>query len=219
MKEPVVVGYCSGEQVDARFNRSLVRLIFAEERIFPPDGGVIHIRSGPRVAAARNAIVRTFLTERPNANWLLMLDSDMVFEPDLVDRLLNVSQDNDVKIVGGLCFGGGYTNEIFPTMYMMEGENIGPIADIPEDKLVRVDGTGAACLLVHRSVYDAMIGKFEDPHQWFAETIWHGKEIGEDLSFCLRAKLCGFDTYVHTGIQVGHARTKVLGINDWNDAS
>jgi hypothetical protein len=214
----VVVGYCSGEQIDAMFMRSMIRLLAQEKRIQPPEGGIIHIRSGPRIASARNQIVRDFLHNKPDAEWLLMLDTDMTFASDLVERMLNAADPVKTPILGALCFGGGYTEGIFPTMYKMVGDTLGSVPDVPDNQLVDVDATGAACLLVHRSVYEAMIGKFGEPQQWFVESVWNGREIGEDISFCLRAKLCGFTTRVHTGIHVGHARTKVIGINDWNEA-
>jgi hypothetical protein len=35
--------------------------------------------------------------------------------------------------------------------------------------------------------------------------------MGEDLTFCMRAAAAGLPIHVHTGIQVGHVKTTVLG--------
>jgi len=39
----------------------------------------------------------------------------------------------------------------------------------------------------------------------------NGRRVGEDLSFCLRARSAGVPVNVHTGVQVGHVKSRMLG--------
>lgn len=216
-----LIGFCSGGSVSDLFLRSILRLVQWENehhpgRITPPDGGIVHIRSGPRIASARNAVVRTFLADKPKAEWLLMLDTDMVFEPDLLDHLISVADRDDRPIVSALAFGGGYGETIFPTMYRMGYAGLKVMETFPPDELVAVDGTGAACLLLHRDALVKVGQAYAPPYPWFVEAESNGMEIGEDLAFCIRARRCGLPIYVHTGIQVGHVKPKVLTIADWH---
>ena len=54
------------------------------------------------VADARSEIVQLFLTS--DAEWLFMVDTDMGFEPDTVDRMVISAEQNQVKVLGGLAF-------------------------------------------------------------------------------------------------------------------
>lgn len=197
-------------------------------------GGTMKMSSGPRIAEARSQLVDTFFADPglSRASWLLMIDSDMTFEPTLVEQLLAHADPERVPILGGLCFAGGRDHDPYPTIYeeveatTPDGKpfvGIRPIHDYPEDALVKVGGTGAACLLVHRQVFVAMSHPWpkgfgtttdgsKNPYPWFAEGLVtpDGEPIGEDIAFCRRASQLGIPIHVHTGIKLGHIKTFVL---------
>ena len=213
----VYVGYVHPDQVDAMWAGSMLNLVMADakgpNRIVNA-GGLVHVGSGPRIATARNDVVRAFLlTETP---WLFMVDTDMVFQSNVLDQYLEHADPNEVPILGGLCFAGGKGATIKPTLYRVmqtpEGELVYTrIENYPRNAMCKVDATGAACLLVHRSVFERMTDKFGHlAHPWFAESETQSKELGEDMVFCLRAKSLGIPTHVHTGIKVGHRKMHVL---------
>lgn len=193
------------------------------------DGGLISLSSGPRIAEARNIVVDKFAERHPNAEWLLMLDSDMTFDSDLIEKMLEVANPQTVPILGALCFCAGSNDEgPYPTIYReIRGPDnyvhVAPMKDYPKDQLVKVGGTGAACLLVHRGVFAAMnqpwpkgFGTREDgtsnPYPWFSEGLVSpdGRQLGEDIAFCRRAQLLGIPVHVHTGIKVGHVKSNLL---------
>lgn len=87
------------------FSRSLVALQGYDLRGADlPDGSKIGgngrfayhlpIESGANIVTARNRIVRVFL-ENTDAEWLWMVDSDMTFEMDTLDRLLEVADKTE----------------------------------------------------------------------------------------------------------------------------
>ena len=176
-------------------------------------GGYISLRSGPNIAGARNKVVEQFL--RGDAEWLLFLDSDMVPAPDTAERLVQAADPVERPIVGGLCFGAkddfdGYS-EYFPTLYRFtsEGSSL-RFQEWPEDDWVKVDGTGAACLLIHRDVLEKIGSENPEPFRWFQEIVVNGRPWSEDMTFCLRAAVAGFPIWVHTGIQVGHVKDRIV---------
>lgn len=214
----IAIGYISPGQVATRFMDSYVDLVLTDTRITAR----ISLVSGPRISAARNDVVRTFLTLPSKPQWLLMLDSDMSFNSDITEKLLQVANEKTSPVVGGLCFGGGRVGTPFPTLYRMvdptkrKGKVTEVIENYPKDALCKVDATGAACLFIHRDVLVQMKDKFstmgdghENPHPWFQETVYKGHEYGEDWTFCMRLKQMNIPLYVHTGIKLGHVKTQL----------
>jgi hypothetical protein len=227
----VFIAYAHPEQIDAEFHGSLMDLIWADavgKRRIVGHGGYIRMSSGPRIAATRNKLVKQFLGRPESAEWLWMVDADMTFTPDIVDRLLASADKNERPIVGGLCFAGGRGPFAYPTLYRFAKDIHGAplcmrIEDYPRDALLRVDATGAACLLVHRSVFQAILANRPNTaFPWFAEAelpnpAGEAREIGEDITFCMRAAEAGFPVYVDTSIRVGHRKMFVLDEYEYDE--
>lgn len=188
--------------VTTEFHDSLLHLVL-EKGI----GGRISAQSGPRIASSRNEIVRSFL--KTNREWLWMVDTDMVFGSDTLQRLL----DADREIVGALCHGQDPSGNVFGVAHEFTETGMRRIADLPDDELIEVDATGAACLLVHRDVFAKLEANADNPlYPWFQEgRTLGGLEVGEDVCFCLKAKEQGYQIFVHTGIKVGHKKSTVVG--------
>lgn len=233
----VVIAYCHpvGE-VNSRFHTSVIDLIVRDAMLGGPitqAGGHLPMSSGANIVTARNKVVKTFL-EDTTAEWLWWLDADMTFPPDTLDRLLASADRKQRPIVGGLCFAllKGQHQEIVPTLYgFSQAQQLVRYNGFPEDQLVQVVGTGSACLLIHRSVFEAIadlkVGdeiaaatgqpadakRFPPPWPWYAETIsganW-GDSISEDLTFCIRAAQAGFPIFVDTSIEIGHVKPVVI---------
>lgn len=231
-KGKVVVGWCRRPEVSGEFFESLYATLLVDHnrpdpRLLGPGAGFIGLASGPRIVDGRTQIVDSFLGNAAirEAEWLWMLDTDMVFEPDTLYRLLDVADPIKRPIIGALCFAGGYSGEMWPTIYRLvkhDGHSgVERVLDYPRDSLMPVGATGAACLLVHRSVLMAMarphpagFGTFPDgtpnPHPWFVEGINNGQSFGEDVAFCMRANALKLPIHVHTGVKIGHVKTHVL---------
>lgn len=217
----LTIGYCHAGQVPHEFTQSLVGLCLddhgREHPRFLNGMATIAVQSGPRIAWARNEIVRTFL-EATNSEWLLMVDSDMVFGPDALNLLLEVAHPSRTPIVGGLCFGGGRSGIMFPTLYRLRTpteenpEVVEIIEDYPRDALVKVDATGAAFLLMHRGALKRIGERFEaTTYPWFIEGwTYKGVQFGEDWAFCVRARELNIPIHVLTAAKVGHVKSMVL---------
>src|SRR6266702_709882 len=150
----VAVAYVyNGKDVAYSWHHSMIELIgydmCHEGRIIR--GGYVAMRCGTDgLVEARNKAVRLFLKEGL-ADWLLAA-------ADPVER----------PVVGGLAFTqkeeepdgmGGWRCRAAPTVFDWTVLDDGQMGfsvrwKYPPDQLVRVAGTGAACLLVHRSVFE-----------------------------------------------------------------
>jgi len=182
-------------------------------------GGWLGIRcyGADGIAGARDKAVAQFLAES-NVEWLWWVDTDMGFAPDTLDRMLAVADPVERPIVGALCFAqkqhttdgmGGWVTTLVPTVYDWVEINDGgeqgfrSRLEYPVNTLLRCAGTGAACILIHRTVLAQVVEKFGACYER-AKNPTTGQRIGEDLSFCMRAGALDIPVYVHTGIRTSH---------------
>jgi len=213
VKGTVAVGYCYGQEVASGFCNSLAGMLAHELTAGSHLRTLLPVYSGVNISSGRNEIVEQFLAG--DAEWLLMLDADMTFDRFLVERLVDAADAKTAPIVGALAFGVN-DGELFPTLYsMVEAEDGGPqtirFLDFPEDELFQVVGTGAACVLIHRRVFEVVAAKqFSQAYPWFQEGEIRNSRVSEDMTFMLRAGQLGFPVHVHTGISVGHQKSYVL---------
>lgn len=213
----VIVAWMSDGTVTHDFCRSLANTIQAEpDRI----AGMIALPSGPNLSASRNKVARMFLDT--DAEWLWMVDADMKFPHDTLARMLTVADSEETPILGALCFGQRHTAdrlEYFTTMFSRDDSGgVWRLEDYPAETLLTLDATGTGCLMVHRTVFETVAEHYPEPLQWFAEEVneW-GALNSEDVTFCFRARKCGFPVKVHTGIKVGHVKPRVVDESVYQD--
>jgi hypothetical protein len=215
-KGKVVLGYVHPTEVAVSFHESVLGLVmhdFNHDRRIVDGGGRLARYSSANISNARNGIVRHFL-DGTKAEWLWFVDADMSFPPDTLDRLLVEADATRAPIVGGLCFGTD-EGQLFSTLYdltMCEDGRPQMVRynDWPENTMFQVTATGAACLLIHRTVLEALRARHAEPFPWFAESVLGDSPMGEDINFCLRAGAAGFPVFVHTGVEIGHAKAHIL---------
>lgn len=213
--ESVLIGYCHPGHVDGMFHDSLMGVLlwdYAHHARVLKYGGYASLMTGPRIAAGRTSIVEAFLDHPNQPDWLWFLDTDMAFPADTLERLLESADKDSRPIVGGLCFGGGRDGKLFPTIYTVTeaGDNMSRLEDYPRDALCKVDATGAACILIHRSVLTEMAKHYPAPYPWFQDVVINGMQFGEDVTFCLRARKLGIPVYVDTAVKIGHVKSHVI---------
>jgi hypothetical protein len=233
--EKVVIGYLHPGDYSAAFGESLLDLMqydLATSRRLEAPGGRLSFRASANLSTPRNRIVEQFLAHG-RADWLLMLDSDMTFAPDLLDRLLEYADPDKAPIVGALCFGFDEQGDVQPTLYGLV-ENPEHPEDLDRlqviryhewtpDAMYQVAGTGAACLMIHKSALERVrdfvrpsgIVGFDDAYPWFQETKHDGRPVGEDITFCWRAIQAGMPVYVNTAVQCGHVKDRVLTMESY----
>lgn len=218
----VIPAFLHGEQVSAIWHFSMMELYMRDmlgggQLLGPPLSGHVGTQKLPE---GRNQCCRHFLDETPG-EWLWFIDTDMGFGPDIVQKLVDAADPVERPIVGGLCFGYmlrdendkttnefyGRELEILPTMYLFQDGQLGRFTDYPDDELVQVSATGAACLLIHRDVLAKMRAEIGD--RWFHQLPHPDREYamtGEDIAFCAKAAKAEVPIYVHTGAKTSHEK-------------
>lgn len=236
--DKVTVAYPHGQSVDALFHASMLRWVFYDfhhhQRLLHVDGDKLNIDTvsmGPMVAAARNELVRRFLTT--DGEWLLFIDTDMYFPNTAVDDLFAIADPTTAPIVAGYCMTvhqvNQYTDEFYtlPTIYFQlengtfarpTEEDVSKLVELDHSPVLEADATGCAFLLVHRSVYEKI--RDEDPdlqagrekfYVWFSETEQLGVPISEDITFCMRAQALGFPKpKIATNVRILHRKAVAL---------
>lgn len=228
VSEKVIVSYLYPGPVQGEFMESMIHLFMYDASLHKRivnGGGFMANKAGANLSGPRNDLIERFL-EYGKADWLWMVDSDMVFRPDIVEKLLEYADPEKAPIVGGLCFGFDGDGAIQPTLYGLHKDD-----DDPEMKVIRfhtwepdamfqVAATGAACLLIHKSALAKMAdyneGKgFNRAFPWFQETELNGRPVGEDITFCWRAGMCEIPIFVNTAVQLGHVKQRTLTMESY----
>lgn len=146
------------------------------------------------IPKARNFIWNAFLLES-DLPYLMMLDSDIMFPPNLVDILMA----KNLPIVGGWYKDKnepGHPPVVYDFVERDDGKT-GYNRKSPGKGLQQVDAMGAGCWLVKREVAEA-VG--ESPFTLVGE----GSNWGEDMLFCKRLKEAGIPLHVDWDIALAH---------------
>jgi hypothetical protein len=208
----VVVAYCHPDINVSQFTSTMIALTDYDAAHRKKILNHIAFQGGPRISEARNWLAGKVL-DHAGVEWMWMIDADMAPQPDILYRMLDVcASDPKIRFLGALAFIGGRTWDLRPNIYTEPRPGHFELAhEYPEDALVKVAATGAACMLVHREVLEE-IRKIhgDEPKTWFKEVERQGNDYGEDITFCQRVREVGYDVYVHTGIEIGHIKAMPL---------
>jgi hypothetical protein len=223
----VLLGYLHPNEVSASFHKSLLDLIGYDlsgpRRLY--SWAMIKCGSGG-IPQGRNDLASEFL--KGTCEWLFMIDADMGFDPATLTMLLSVADKDERPIVGGLAFAqresvsdGMNGFRCFPRPTIMDWvkhddghSRFTGRAHYPVNAMVKCGATGAAMVLIHRSVMERV--KEDQGETWF-EPLRDGAGIkmGEDVSFFVRTQALEIPLYVHTGIRTTHYKHLWLGEEDF----
>lgn len=137
------------------------------------------------------------------AEYMLWLDSDMVFPATTAQRLMA----HDEPVVSA-----NYVRRQLPAKgvaYEKIGDWQNPLPFKSQDHLVPIEGIGMGCMLVKTSILD------EIPKPWF-EFHWteeSNDHLGEDMDFCMKMAKAGYTIKVDTNLsmEMRHLGTWAFG--------
>jgi len=141
---------------------------------------------------------------KDGVDYILFVDSDMDWSPGDVDKLVALDKD----IACGLYYSRKPVdqNRHLPmVMEYVDGQY--EIAEVL-DKPFLVDACGMAFTLIKRSVIEKMFEEYCEP---FNPIISNGDFLGEDISFCDRARNKGFEVWCNPDVKIGHLVTVSMG--------
>lgn len=167
-------------------------------------GDVVYsISASSLIYDARNGIAKQAVIE--NFDRVLWLDSDMDFEPDLMQRL-SARLDEGREFVTGLYFTrkAPIKPNIFEScgyFHDEEKQEVTPLAvnywEYPKDDIFPIAACGFGGCMMTTDLIKRVGEEFGMP---FSPILG----FGEDLSFCTRAKQVGAELYCDSSIKMGH---------------
>lgn len=184
------------DQVPAPFCKSLAQL----QRV---GDCMLLMKMGSLIYTARNDIATSAI--QTDADYVFWLDSDMVFKPDTLVKMMKTLQENDLDILTGLYFRRvpPYSPVLFDQLDI-KGEicHFSEFKEIP-DELFEVGGCGFGCVLMRTDVFFDVQSKHGNMFAPLGNN-------GEDVAFCWRARDCGFKIYCDPSIICGHVGYSVV---------
>lgn len=188
------------DTVQTEFVRSLVSMRYVGEVqfMFTECSLIYH---------ARTSLCKMAL--EAGADYVLWLDSDVIFEPDLMERLMEDIQGRDMVTAVYHGRRPPFKPVIWKTIttgLLPENMVVEQYDDYPEDGLFEIAACGFGAVLMK-------IGVIADVAATFHQTFSPLPGLGEDLSFCVRARNCGIKIWCDPKLQIGHKGSTIINQN------
>ena len=192
-----------GQQFTDGFVRSWTKTVLHFERKGVKFMNAIAYSSN--VTAARNIVVgKKEILEREKYDYMMWIDSDTVWDPEDIEKLIAAKKDIISGLVpidwDGSVGVGNFAADGFLT-WMKK-------TTIPDTKPFEVGYAGMAFMLVRRGIFEEL------GYPYFVQVPveWEGKKIlyGEDVTWCLRVKELGYKIWAHPGVVLGHQKVFTL---------
>lgn len=188
----IFIAVPSMDQVPVQFCQSLAML----QR--PSDETVtIGFEVGSLVYTARNNLaIKAVQAEATHVFWL---DSDMYFNPDTLLRMLKTMEETGADFLTGLYYRRvpPYSPVLFKDLEITDAGCEWHEFDELPNGLFEVAGCGFGCVLMKTDVLWDVIAHYGQPFSPI-------REVGEDLSFCWRARQEGYKVICDPSIPLGH---------------
>lgn len=183
------------DMVSARFAQSLATM----KKV---DKCIVSFLIGSLIYDSRNKLAGYAV--EIEADYILWLDADMVFPADTLERMLKDMEEHpEIDILSGIYYrrGAPFSPVAYKTLELNDqGECIyEDLEEVPEG-ISEIAGCGFGCVLMKTDCLFDMITKKDDIGVWFSPF----GNVGEDCSFCIRARGEGYKIYCDPDIKLGH---------------
>lgn len=175
------------------------------------EGTACAVTKGSLIYSARNSLTKQAIAS--GFDRILWLDSDMAFDSDLLLKL-SAHINNGCEYVSGIYFKRIYPTE--PVLYKTieqrqtkDGLSTDALVyeDYPKDQLFEVAATGFGAVMMTVDLAKRVYDEYGLP---FSPTLG----LGEDLSFCARAKSVGAKLYCDSSIKLKH-----IGLTSYDEVT
>jgi len=174
-------------------NNALVSWLFVDSLLAVAREHIVYTAEGTSIADNKNQI---FERARKKNEDLLIIDSDMVFQPNQVHTLFEHLQTKDI-VTGTAVIG---QPPYAPAIFKRTEKDYKSIE--PQEGVNRIDACGAFFLGISKESIKKMP---ENPFKQIEEgDLLHGI----DISFCMRASAKGLSIWCDSTLSIGHLRMR-----------
>lgn len=189
---------------------------FAQSLIYLNKGENVSVMFRPDslIYDARNLISLTAIEN--HFDRVMWFDSDVVFQPDTLQKLHRDMDEHGCDMVSGLYVKRSLPTEpvIYETIREPERQPDGrilkqivPFTDYPHDDVFTIAGCGFGCVLMSVKLLQAVWNQYGPA---FAPYPW----ASEDISFCYRAQHLGYHLMCDSSVSCGHVGTYIYTDRD-----
>ena len=162
---------------------------------------------GSLIYTSRNEIAKKALLDE--ADLVMWFDSDMVFNPDTLTRMLKYIDDGH-DMVTGVYYRRTvpFTPVLFQNMDIDDDKQeaiYNEFTEIPSEPF-EVAACGFGCVLMKTEIFVSVFAKFGNMFSPIGN-------IGEDIAFCWRARECGYKILADPSIRLGHVGFNIITEN------
>lgn len=166
---------------------------------------------GSLIYSSRNNFAKQVISK--NFDALMFFDSDMVFPPDTLEKMVKHVEDGK-EIITGVYFKR--RAPFSPVLYeeLSGNDETGEydfkdLEDLPESKEpFEVAGCGMGCCMITKGVLLDLLLNYQT---WFNPM----KTFGEDLAFCIRARELNHKIWCDPTISCGHIGQLIINEQIW----
>lgn len=222
-KGTVAIGIVSRGECKSHFARSLADVVSWDmqygRRWLAHDKPMIWVIGGTVVANSRNNVVHQFLMSQA-ADWLVLIDDDQVFPPNLIEYLMEPADAVERPVIGIPVWRFTSKDDgpvrVTHNVFDVADNAFVEFEELPTDALVQVGAVGTGCMVIHR---DVLLKLADFSHQtgngsrwaWFRHNVYGGDiSEGEDLFFARLCAAAGVPIFVNTSLTLGHLKTVIL---------
>lgn len=207
-KQPMGTIAYIGSKIDEPFCYSFAQLVAACSEYVCPPGFYVHVDHSPE---GNQITARNELVKKMQGQWLLQLDTDETFDPDILVRMLSLFENNHLDV---LCARYHYRKPPYnPVLFQYDDGKYKAVLGWDrkdEVKLLPIGAAGAGALLVRRSVFDRIRKEHgEGPFDVFPPYKF------DDFNFFERCRVLGIQCWCAPQIEVLHLGMTAYGGNDF----
>lgn len=168
-------------------HRGLVHADFAQSLacLQTPPGTKVHFVEGTAIAHQRNQVI-----QQMEGDWVAFIDTDHVFQPDMLTRLLA----HRLPVIAPLICSRH--TPFHPVCF--RGEQALTYEQLPEQGVIEVDAVGTGVMVLRLEAIRALTPP------WFRLGQIQVDLPGEDIDFCRRLRAAGIPIRVDCDLRVGH---------------
>lgn len=178
-----------------QFVDSLVEMLAYSNKVLCGPDEFLHYVKSP---VSWHESARQHLIEHMLGDWILMLDTDHVFAPDLLERLLRLRKKYDTQVLAAI-----YTNKFPPhppvaNVWDTEGTGFHQLREWDWDaEIMEIGPCGGGGLLINKEVLNRVQAHFGGCFNTIPG-------LSEDYSFFWRCREIGIKTHLALNVEVHH---------------